>query len=270
MKYIFIKSPVVHLIADTQQLVSPGLGKALQRRGADVDSAECLFSMMLPENNRYTSASAEQLCEGAGKLCYNAFGKNGSTKSTKDYLNDSVYKAGHLSIAYHAHFSLYISGISRRLSHELLRHYIGVGASEGSPSQMSTRYVIHPSRFVVHPRYLGIGRQMCIPNTHITEAPIGTEYEQFKRSCKSAYRHYAKLIRNVEGLKGLDKKRVLEAAASVLPQAVETSLILTMNPISARKMILERTGETADLEFHRLAAKIQSVLEERYKAFVFR
>ena len=51
---------------------------------------------------------------------------------------------------------------------------------------------------------------------------------------------------------------------------METSLIFTMSPISARKLILERTGETADLEFNRLAVKIRDILEDRYKAFSFR
>lgn len=278
-KYTFVKSPVVHLIADTQQIISDGLGKSLKARGADVNEEECLFYMMLPENNRYASTSAEKLCEGAGKLCYNAFGKNGSTKTTKEYLSNSVYDSkpfGHLSIAYHAHFSLYISGISRRLSHELLRHYIGVGASEGSPSQMSTRYVIHPPRFVVHPGFLNHLPSGCDPSYTASAESIKkdtnnfVEYIDFKRSCKSAYRHYRKLVDRSEGLKGLAKKRVLERAASALPQSVETSLILTMNPISARKMIVERTGDTADLEFRRLALKIRSVLETRYKAFQFR
>jgi thymidylate synthase (FAD) len=218
--------------------------------------------------------SAERVCEFAGKLCYNAFGKNGSTKSNKEYLSH-IYDLQHYSVLYHAHFSFYISGISRRLSHELLRHYIGVGASEGSPSQMSTRYVVHPARFVVHPRYLnhsptGDFSYATAESDLKADSDNFAEYQDFKKSCKSAYRHYSKLIARSEGLKGLSKKRVLEAASMVLPQAVETSLVFTMNPISARKMFIERSGETADLEFKRLVDKMRSLCEQRYKSFVFR
>lgn len=281
-KIFFIKAPVVHLIADTQVQPSVRLIRDLRLRGADLsEDLNNIVTCTLPTNGNH-STGAERLCEFAGKLCYNAFGKNGSTKTTEQYLNDSVYSTsqdnpfGHLSIAYHANFSLYISGISRSLSHELLRHYIGVSASQGSPSQMSTRYVVHPARFVVPPKYLEFLPEGSIypvgASTEAIQADIDTynEYQLFKKSCKSAYRYYAKMVASVEGKKGIAKKRVLEAAARMLPQATETSLVLTLNPISARKMIVERTSNTADFEFARLAFCMQKILEARYKAFKFR
>ncbi len=269
MKYTFIKSPTVHLIAETTTVANSNLGKSLKRRGADLKGTESTIQSLFPDAADFPM-QCEELCMVAGKLCYNAFGKNGSKKTTKQYLEDSVYKNKHLSIAYHSHFSFYISGISRRIGEEFKRHHVGTAYS-----QMSSRYCVHLPRFVVPPKYLSI---------ESTEVPYnGTqeeldswfdsrinEYKQYKKAMKSAYRHYLKQVSAAEGKKGIEKKRILEAAAGTLPMSIETSMVVTMNPISARKLILERTGETADLEFMRLAEKMRTILEERYTAFNFR
>lgn len=267
-KFTFIRSPVVHLIASTQGEYSKHLFRDMKRRGSDLGDSDGWYTDTLPDGVRSYSNS-ERLAEFAGKLCYNAFGKNGSTKSTSTYLNDNVYVAKHLSIAYHSHFSFYVSGISRRIGEELKRHVIGT-----SVSQMSSRYVIHPARFVVPPKYLNfVAGDLPVGATEehfANDVKTQTEYVQFKKYCKRSYFSYLRACESSHTLKGLAKKRVLEAAASYLPSSVETTMVFSMNPIAARKMILERTGETADYEFQRLARKFQSILENKYKAFQFR
>jgi thymidylate synthase (FAD) len=270
-KFTFIKAPVVHLIASTQSEYSEGLFRDMRRRGSDLpNEADGWFNDTLPDSpDGAVYRNAERLSEFAGKLCYNAFGKNGSKKSTAEYLNDNVYGAKHLSIAYHPHFTLYISGISRRIGEELKRHVIGT-----SVSQMSSRYVIHPARFVVPPKYLNfVAGDLPVGATEedfARDVATQQEYTQFKKYCKRSYHAYLKACEPGLVLKGLAKKRVNEAAASYLPMATETTLLMTFNPISARKMILERLGETSDLEIQRLATKIQTVLEKKFQAFQFR
>jgi thymidylate synthase (FAD) len=272
-KYVFVKKPAVHLIADTRAAFSENLARDMHRRGADLSGhpGQGWYFQALPWLGEYETeipTESERLCEFAGKLCYNAFGKNGSKKSTKEYLQHSVYSTseqnpyGHLSIAYHAHFTLYVTGISRRIANEWIRHHIGTAFS-----QMSTRYCVHPPRFVVPPRYLKRSSRETgsLPLYHVEN-----EYADFKKSMKSAYRHYLKQVKAAEGKKGMDKKRVLEAAAQSLPLATETSMIVTFNAISARKFCIERTGETADAEMIVVATKVRDVLEDRYKAFSFR
>jgi thymidylate synthase (FAD) len=276
-KYTFIKAPTVILIAETATVANKNLGKVLKRRGADLKGTEDTIQSLFPEEVGFPS-DGEELAKFAGKHCYNAFGKNGSKRSTKEYLEKTVYTTnadnpyGHLSICYHPHFTFYVSGISKRISQEWQRHHIGTAYS-----QISARYCVHPPRFVVPPKYLdGFDFTSQDPPLGADAALVEVmqkshdDYVVFKKAMKSAYRHYLKQVKDAEGKKGMEKKRTLEAAAAILPSCVETAMVVTFNPISAAKFIKERTAGTADLEMQRVATKVRDVLEERYQAFKFR
>ena len=59
------------------------------------------------------------------------------------------------------------------------------------------------------------------------------------------------------------KKRILEAARSVLPNAAETRLTWTMNMRAARHVCALRGGEGADLEIRALAVVMTQILKDR-------
>ncbi|MGA0920019.1 MAG: FAD-dependent thymidylate synthase, partial [Gemmatimonadaceae bacterium] len=62
----------------------------------------------------------ERLAEFAGRLCYMSQ-KNPANRTTRDYL-ENIKKQGHGSVLEHANYSLLLEGISRSLTHELVRH----------------------------------------------------------------------------------------------------------------------------------------------------
>ena len=76
----------------------------------------------------------ERLAEFAGRLCYMSQ-KNPANRTTRDYL-ENIKKQGHGSVLEHANYSLLLEGISRSLTHELVRHRAGFAYS-----QLSQRYV---------------------------------------------------------------------------------------------------------------------------------
>ena len=80
------------------------------------------------------STDGERLAEFAGRLCYMSQ-KNPATRSTRDYL-ENIKKQGHGSVLEHANYSLLLEGVSRSLTHELVRHRAGFAYS-----QLSQRYV---------------------------------------------------------------------------------------------------------------------------------
>nr|NIR30252.1 FAD-dependent thymidylate synthase [Gammaproteobacteria bacterium]NIR83799.1 FAD-dependent thymidylate synthase [Gammaproteobacteria bacterium]NIU05125.1 FAD-dependent thymidylate synthase [Gammaproteobacteria bacterium]NIV51962.1 hypothetical protein [Gammaproteobacteria bacterium]NIX86398.1 hypothetical protein [Gammaproteobacteria bacterium] len=98
----------------------------------------------------------ELLVELAGRKCYDSFGRKAGRPTNAGYIaNTQRYDPPHASIEYHAKMSFFVGGVSRRVSHELIRHYVGADRDEeGSPSQESTRYVEHAGRFVAHPAIL--------------------------------------------------------------------------------------------------------------------
>mgnify|MGYP001561630091 CR=1 FL=1 len=159
----------------------------------------------------------------------------------------------HASILYHAKMSFFIAGVSRRVSHELIRNYVGADRTEeGAPSQESTRYVENAGFYITPPRYLLPGNErakalfeaQCQDNFHEYRAIIAGQIEAYEQA------HGAKP-------KGIDYKRILEAGSGTLIHSVETSFIWTTNPAALAKLFKERDNEAADLEFQRFARQVE-------------
>jgi thymidylate synthase (FAD) len=71
------------------------------------------------------------LVEVGGRTCYQSWGKR---RSHRDHL-ENLIASGHLSCLEHSVYTVLITGVSRSLTHELIRH------RHLSPSQLSQRYV---------------------------------------------------------------------------------------------------------------------------------
>src|SRR3954467_778287 len=81
-----------------------------------------------------TEVAAEELCETAGRVCYLSFAKP-RPGGNATYLQH-IKESGHGSVLEHAVWNFLITGVSRSLTHELIRHRAGAGYS-----QLSQRYV---------------------------------------------------------------------------------------------------------------------------------
>lgn len=197
----------------------------------------------------YAVTHNELLAELAGRSCYRSFGEKAGQKTNRGYLahTQDAKPFGHKSILYHPKFSFYLTGISTQVARDLIRHYVGADRlEEGSPSHESTRYTVHTGRYVVPPRDMF--------------EPAGVA--QFQEDSQAAHDRYMayyeeqvaewKAEHGAEP-KGLDRKRIYEAAARRLPTSAETSLLWTTNPVALEKLLWERTNAAADLEFVRMA-----------------
>src|SRR4051812_24284240 len=103
----------------------------------------------LPVQWQGESSDGERLAEFAGRLCYMSQ-HNPANRSTREYL-ENIKKQGHGSVLEHANYSLLLEGVSRSLTHELVRHRAGF-----SFSQLSQRYVDESdAHFVVPPAIAG-------------------------------------------------------------------------------------------------------------------
>src|SRR5262245_5159674 len=81
-----------------------------------------------------SEVAAEELCETAGRVCYMSFAKP-RPGGNAVYLA-RIKESGHGSVLEHAVWNLLITGVSRTLTHELVRPRSGFGYS-----QLSQRYV---------------------------------------------------------------------------------------------------------------------------------
>ncbi len=227
----------------------------LDEAASPATALKTLFPHDLQEGGRQLTDN-ELLVELCGRKCYNSFGAKAGRKVNSEYIaNTQAGDVPHASILYHAKLSFFIAGVSRRVSHELIRNYVGADRTEeGAPSQESTRYVENAGFYVVHPRYLGDPEQR----------------ETFEQDCHLNYTRYrGAILREIlkyqathggVSPKGIDYKRILEAASSRLVHSVETSFVWTTNPAALAKLLKERDNEAADLEFQRLARKWKRVV----------
>ena len=262
---ILTAAPVVTCIAE-MQLQPPGLRDMVE--WVRSRAPECIpdeyvdWASLFPhdgmEDERCVSDN-ELLVELAGRKCYNSFGLKAGKKTNREYIaNTQAGDVPHASIMYHAKMSFFIAGVSRRVSHELIRHYVGADRTEeGSPSQESTRYVEHAGFYVAHPAIIDDQEELGFFATE-----MGRNY--------TAYRAFIdRRVAAFEGEhgetpKGMDRKRIFESASPYLSHACETSFIWTANPISLAKMFKERDHDAADLEFRRLMKVWKPVCLERW------
>lgn len=198
------------------------------------------------------SRSLDALPEFGGRFCYRSWEKG---RERPEYLAN-ILEMGHGSVLHHSTVSFAISGVSRSLSLELLRHHAGA-----DPSQESQRYVDAKNvRFVVPPLVLAL------------QAQCPGLLDDFERDCHSALDAYQSTQRVLERvlsapagqnvkLGTMLKKRCLEAARAHLPNCAETRLLWTMNLRAARHVCALRGGETADLEIRRLACAFTRQLQ---------
>jgi thymidylate synthase (FAD) len=204
----------------------------------------------LPVNWIGESTDGERLAEFAGRLCYMSQ-RNPAGRTTREYL-ENIKRQGHGSVLEHAHYSLLLEGISRSLTHELVRHRMF------NFSQLSQRYVDESeASFVVPPAIVG--------DQALEEA--------WREQIEAAQRSYVALVEQLMaryawvGDKVHRRKMAREAARGVLPNSTETKIVVTGNARAWRTMLELRAGEGAELEIRRLAVAALRLLQREAPAF---
>jgi thymidylate synthase (FAD) len=195
-----------------------------------------------------TEAAAEILAEIAGRTCYMSFGKG--RKTNREYLAN-ILESKHGSVLEHAVWCLLITGVSRALTHELVRHRAGFGYS-----QLSQRYVDEAdARYVVPPLFQeneGLRAQWqqtieCIRKAYVELAEAAAQHVQQK------YPDLAPRDR---------RKWARQAARSILPNACETKIFVTGNSRSWRHFLELRGSPHADTEIRLLAVEVLRALKK--------
>lgn len=184
-----------------------------------------------------STPDAENLIATAARICY---AKNPNSifkaKDSGKFI-DMLIKKGHLSPFEHANFTFYISGISRACSHQLVRH------RTFSFSQRSQRFIKEENFKYVIPNKL---------KDKLIEMDKGVV-----KSATDRYREImAEIAKNYDELSTLlgDCGEVSnEDARYVLPNACETSLIMTCDARNLLHFFEERLCTKAQHEIRKMA-----------------
>jgi thymidylate synthase (FAD) len=195
-------------------------------------------------NRSIGATHPEELVELAGRICYMSFGKSQSPKTTAKFIRDLIDK-GHESVLEHVNWTFLITGISRALSHQLVRHRVGF-----SFSQLSQQYKIQTNVEFIEPT--------LFKNLPSVEAV----WQRVVQMAKEAYIEILQSLKDYESetggeLENKEIKRAIQSAArSVLPNATETKLLMTANARALRHFLKVRGSIPGDDEMRRLCAEI--------------
>ena len=205
----------------------------------------------LPVNWIGESSDGERLSEFAGRLCYMSQ-RNPASRSTREYL-ENIKKQGHGSVLEHANYSILVEGVSRSLTHELVRHRAGMAFS-----QLSQRYVDESeANFVVPPAIIGDHSLRAAWQAQVESAQAS--YVALVEQLMERYAWVADKIHR--------RKMAREAARGVLPNSTETKIVVTANARAWRTLLELRAGEGAELEIRRWAVMIIRTLQHEAPAF---
>lgn len=193
----------------------------------------------------------EKVVSAAAKLCYSRVGTddimdNLNQENTEKFLA-MLMDLGHESPIEHVSFTFAAEGISRTLTHQLVRHRIA------SYSQQSQRYV-KLEQF-----------QYIVPHS-IEKIPEAREL--FIKSMEESQNTYNKLVeilmdghmkrlldegKSEKAAKKVAEKMAIEDARYVFPNACETKIMFTMNARSLLNFFSHRCCNRAQWEIKEMA-----------------
>lgn len=189
---------------------------------------------------------ADTLAHFAGRSCYQAWNMPNEATSTNDGYLNNIINQGHFSVLEHGSVTFYIEGVSRNLTHELIRH------RHLSYSELSQRFInMEEAKVVVPP---ALGESFRYMNNE-KKRPILFD---LPKQTKEIYNEFFERLTK----EGKTRKQAREAARSVLPGGTETRIVVTGNHRAWRDMLYKRYSVHADAEIRELATLL---LEELRK-----
>lgn len=169
----------------------------------------------------------QYLIEYAGRVCTNTLSRlgHGSERFIRQRIDEQ-----HMGLLEHNSVTFLVEGISRTASHQLVRHRVG------SYAQLSERFCDVRDTDAVLPASI---------------AAREDAFAEYEASITDAYTSYERLIKS-----GIPR----EDARMVLPQGVETTILVTMNLRSYLHLFDMRIHEAAQWEIREMCIKMLDLL----------
>jgi thymidylate synthase (FAD) len=202
-----------------------------------------------------SEVAGEVLTETAGRVCYMSFAKP-RPGGNSAYLTH-IKEVGHGSVLEHAVWNLLITGVSRSLTHELVRHRAGFGYS-----QLSQRYVDESVAEYVEPDIIAGDPELhaiwleCVRQAHAAYIKLADGLNA--KLADPAAATAAMLPPGAD--RTTRRKAARQAARSVLPNACETKIFVTGNARALRHFLEMRGSSHAEPEIRKLATAVLDTL----------
>lgn len=171
---------------------------------------------------------AEAVIEQAGRTCYRS---RSGPDSKKNFIR-KIIENGHHSVLEHAYATFRVTGVSRSFTHQLVRHKLCAF------SQRSQRYVNEKNFAFVEPESIA-------ENTEAHRL-----FEDFMAKAKDAYCKLQKL-----GIKNED-------ARFVLPNAVQSEIVISCNFRELRHIFCVRCNRHAQWEIREISLQMLGIMKK--------
>jgi thymidylate synthase (FAD) len=203
----------------------------------------------------------EKIVASAAKLCYSKSNisdlmNNLDENRSKEFIL-MLAGLGHESPFEHVNFTFGIEGVSRSLTHQLVRHRIG-----SSYSQKSQRYVTEGSfEYIVPPEIKKIPQayEMYVNTMEIQQQAYDSLTSLLFEAHYSALKNNGKKDKEA---KASAEKQAIEDARFVLPNACETKIMVTMNARALFNFFQKRCCNRAQWEIRDLATHMLKLVKE--------
>lgn len=181
---------------------------------------------------------ADTLAHFAGRSCYQSWAMPNEKTATNMGYMANILNQQHYSIMEHASATFYIEGVSRNLTHELIRH------RHLSYSELSQRYINMEDAVIIIPPAVDNLKEEWIESA-----------SRYGRVMADSIDQYNEIVDTLDraGIKG---KKAREAARALLPGGTETKIVVTGNHRAWRDMLHKRYSIHADAEICELAIEL--------------
>jgi thymidylate synthase (FAD) len=255
-----VESDVFFTDKGTPYLKSPGL-VMIAKPDVDITGVK-YFTRGFPKDYEFGSylkdkgkiSSAEKVCKLAGQTCYMSFGPGRTWNKDAQRYFDNIITSGHGSVLEHASYSFLIWGISRSITHELVRHRAGCAYSQVSQRYVSGKVL----RFVERPEY-----QSDKTLHHLFEERSDRAAAEYAQMADYLYKKQAEGVKILTGEVKTDlRKKVQQVSRSLLPNETEAPIMVTANVRAWRHMINMRASGHAEVEIRRVFYRIYQLLKK--------
>lgn len=204
----------------------------------------------------------EKLIASAAKLCYSSVGisdieKNLGEEDIGSFL-EMLINLGHESPIEHVSFTFGVEGVSRTLTHQLVRHRIG------SYSQQSQRYVKLDQFQYIIPPSIDANEKAKVLFIEAMEEDQKCYDELVDILYEESYERYIKEGHKERQAKMKAEKEAIEDARYVFPNACETKIVFTMNARTLLNFFRLRCCNRAQWEIRELAIEMLKELKKVY------
>ena len=205
----------------------------------------------IPDSVRAGNDESAAVIEISARMCYMSYGRG--RRDITDFINNLLSsKDG--SVFEHVNYGFIITGVSRSLTHELVRHRAGFAYS-----QRSQRYVDETEGTFVIPPALSNTRDDSEAARKVLDDALIHASESYVELVNALEKSLPKSIFETNTDR---RKAIRQAARSVLPNATETKIFVTANVRALRHFIEMRGAIFADWEIRFLAIEILKLLQE--------